>query len=139
MKGSEFVFDSVDLLHYHIQKISLKISGLYVYSPKWLRNKKSTINPKNNEGKCFQYAVTATLNYQNIKKNPQRILKIKPFINQYDWKEIDFLSHKKDWKTFELNNKSIALNILFVPYNSEKIRLAYKSKYNTMRENQEFC
>ena len=32
--------------------------------------------------------------------------------------------------------KSIALNILYVPHNTEKIRHAYKSKYNLTRENQ---
>ena len=37
---------------------------------------------------------------------------------------------------FELNNKSIALNILFVPYNNEKIRHASKSKYNSKWQNQ---
>ena len=47
-----------------------------------------------------------------------------------------FPSHSKDWKKFESNNKSIALNILYVPHNSEKIRHAYKSKYNLNRENQ---
>ena len=36
----------------------------------------------------------------------------------------------------ELNNKSIALNILYVPHNTEEIRHAYKSKYNLKRENQ---
>ena len=77
-----------------------------------------------------------SLNYQNIKKGPQRISKIKLFIDQYDWKEIDFLSEKKDQKKFELNNKTIALNILFVPYNTEEIRLAYKSKHNFKREYQ---
>ena len=46
MKESEFVFDSVDLLRYHLQKISLKRRGSYVDSPKWLKYKKSTINPK---------------------------------------------------------------------------------------------
>ena len=49
---------------------------------------------------------------------------------------MDFPSHGKDWKNFELNNKSIALNILYVPYNTEKIRHEYKSKYNLTRENQ---
>ena len=63
----------------------------------------------------MQYALTVALSYQNIKKDPQRISKIKPFINQYDWKEMNFLSHKEDWKKFESNNKSIALNVLFVP------------------------
>ena len=71
-----------------------------------------------------------------IEKNPQRISKIKPFIDQYNWKEIDFPSHSKDWKKFEQNNKTIALNILFVPHNTEKIRPAYKSKHNFKRENQ---
>ena len=62
--------------------------------------------------------------------------KIKTIIDQYSWKEIDFPSHSKDWKKLEQNNKTIALNILFVPYNTEKIRLAYKSKHNLKRDNQ---
>ena len=84
----------------------------------------------------FSYAVTVALVYQNIKKDSQRTSKINPFINQYDWKEIDFPSDQKDWNYFELNNKAIVLNILFAPYDTEKIRLAFKSKYNTKRENQ---
>ena len=63
-------------------------------------------------------------------------MKIKPFINQYNWKKIDFPSERRGWKKFELNNKSISLNILFVPYNAENIGLAYKSKYKFKRENQ---
>ena len=47
--------------------------------------------------------------------------KIKPFIDQYNWNEIDFPSTGNDWKKFELNNKSIALNILYVPHNTEKM------------------
>ena len=93
--------------------------------------KKATINPKNNVNKCFQCDLTVALNYQNIKNNQERISKTKPFINQYNQEEIDFPSHKKDWKKFELNNNPIALNILFVPYNNtEEIRHAYKSKYD---------
>ena len=76
MKGAEFTFDSVDLLHYHLQKTSLKRIGLsYTDSQKWMKNKKTTTNPKNNNHNCFQYASTATLNYQNIKSHPGRILK----------------------------------------------------------------
>ena len=50
-------------------------------------------------------------------------------IDQYNWKEIDFPVHRKDWKKFESNNESIALNIFFVPHNTKEIRHAYKSKY----------
>ena len=66
---------------YNPRKIILNRDGLYIDSPKWLKNKKVTINPKNNDDKCFEYAVTVALNYQNIKNNPERISKIKPFID----------------------------------------------------------
>ena len=75
-----------------------------------------------------------TLNHEEIKKNPQIITKIKTFTDEYNWKEI-FYQIKKNWKKFELNNKSIVLNILYVPHNTEEIKHAYVSKYNTNREN----
>ena len=98
------------------------------------KNKKATINPKNNDDRCFQYVLTPAVNHEQIKKNPQRISKIKPFIDQYNWKEIDFPSHRKHWKKIEVNNESIPLNILYVPYNTKKIRRAYKSKYILKRK-----
>ena len=42
---------------------------------------------------------------------------------------------RKHWKKFELNNKIIALNILYVPHNTQEMRHAYVSKYNSNREN----
>ena len=71
MRGSEFVFDGVDLLYYELHKISLNRGGSYIDSPEWLKNKKTTINPKNNDDKYFQYALTVALNYQHIKNNPK--------------------------------------------------------------------
>ena len=65
----------------------------------------------------------------------KRISEIEPFIEQYNWKEIDFPSTSKDWKKFELNN-GIAINILYVPHNTKKIHVAYKSRYNLTREKQ---
>ena len=68
-----------------------------------------------------------SLNLEQIKKDPQR-QKSSPFIDQYNSKEVDFPSNKKGWKKFESNHKSIVLNSLYVPYNNEEIRHAYKSK-----------
>ena len=89
--------------------------------------KKSTINPKDNDDKCFQYAVTLALNLDNINKHPQRVSKIKPFIDQCNWKDIDFPPTNKDWRKLELNN-DIVLKILYIPLNTKKIQLAYRSK-----------
>ena len=63
--------------------------------------------------------------------------KIRPFINQYNQKGVQFPSHQEEWKKFEQNNKTIALNILFLPHNTKTIRLEYKSNYNSQqRESQ---
>ena len=129
MKGSDFEFDGVNFVYYDFNKISISRGVSYIDSPKWLKNKKSTINLKNNDYKCFQHAVTLVLNLDRINNHLQIISKIKPFIEQYNWKEIDFPSNSKDWKKFELNNE-IALNILYVPHNTKKIHIAYKSKHN---------
>ena len=135
MKSSEFEFDGVNFLYYDFNKISINRSGSYRDSPKWLKDKKSTIDPKNNDYKCFQYVVTLALNLDKINKHPQKISKIKPFIDQYNWKDIDFPATSKDYKKFELNNE-IARNILYVPHNTRKIHVAYKLKHNLTRENQ---
>ena len=74
MRGSEIVFVGVNGLHYDFNKI------------------------KSNDQKCFQYALTVALIYEQIKSHPERILKIKPFIDHYNWKDIDFPSHSKDWE-----------------------------------------
>ena len=135
-KGSDFIFESVDLLSYSFHKISLKRGKSYIKSPEWVINKRATINPKNKDNKCFQYSITVALNHQNIENHPERISNIKPFIDKYNWKGIDFPAGIKDWKKFERNNKTISLNILSIPYNTKVINLAYKSKYNRKRENQ---
>ena len=71
-----------------------------------------------------------------MKYNLERISKLKRHANNQNWKDINFPAGIKDWQKFERNNKNIALNILSVPYNKEKISLIYKSNYNRKRKNQ---
>ena len=135
MKGSNFTFERIDLLEYHLHQISLNRGSSYIKSSEWTKNKRVTINRKNTKNNsCFQYAITAALNYQNIDHHPERISKLKPFINNYNWKDIEYPSHSKDWRKFECNNKSIALNILYVPFNTRQIKQAYISKHNDERD-----
>ena len=46
MRGSEFIFDSVDALYYDLNKISLSSGESYIDSPEWIKDKKATINTK---------------------------------------------------------------------------------------------
>ena len=105
MKGSDFEFDGVNFLYYDFNKTSINRGGSYIDSTQWLKNKKSTINPKKNDDKCFQYAVTLALNLNSLDNHPERISKIKPFINKYNWKDIDFPAMSKDWKNLNLITK----------------------------------
>ena len=73
MKKSRFTFERVDILEYHLHKISLNRGSSYIESPKWIKNKGVTINPKNTkDNNCFQYEVIAALNYQNIDPHPEK-------------------------------------------------------------------
>ena len=73
MRGSDFGFDGVIVLYYDFNKTSIYRGGSYIDSPKWLKDKKSTINPKNNDHKCFQYALTLAVNLNNIDNHIERI------------------------------------------------------------------
>ena len=100
-------------------------------SPDWIVNKKATINPKNEkDNKRFQWSIISGLNYNKIKK---KYLKKK--IENLKRVDIDLLSYQRDWENFEQNNTSVALNVLFVSYNIEEIKLAYKSRYNNKSKN----
>ena len=121
IRGSEFVFDYVESFDYIFHKVDLKRSGSYIETPEWLNNKDATINCQNDDDKCFQYAITIALHYDEIGSNHQRVNKVKPFIDQYNWKDINIPSHVDDWKKFALNNKSIALNVLSIPEGEKTI------------------
>ena len=59
---------------------------------------------------AFHMLLTIALNYQNIKQNPERKSKIKLLVNQYYWKEIDYLSHKKKRNIYHIKKIGKSLN-----------------------------
>ena len=54
------------------------------------------------------------LNFEEIKKDPQIVSNIKPVINDYNLEGISHPSKIEDWKRFQKNNLTIALNILYI-------------------------
>ena len=130
MKGSSYTFKCIESLEYHFHRVTLNRGSSYIPSLEWPINKK-TINSKNTkDNKCSQYAITATLNYQNIGNNPQRITNLIPFIANYNWNDINFPAGHQDNSAFEKNNSNIVINILFIPHKTQEIRQAYISKHN---------
>ena len=134
MKGSDFIFNSAQLMYYKCHKVNFKRGGSDIDSSNWLENKKATTNRKNEDDKCFQYAETIAINYEKIKCNLERILNIKPFINKYNWVEMNYPWKIDDWKTFEKINLKIALNISYIK--EKQILPGYISKHTSTREKQ---
>ena len=83
-------------------------------------HKKQKSNNKSHQGKtnkCFHYALTFTLNCEEIGKHPERITHIKPFINKYNCEGIKYLSEKDNWKKNQKNYLTIAVNVLYAKNN----------------------
>ena len=99
----------------------------------WLRCKKETIISGDTD---FDDALNDALNYQNIERDPQRIAKLRPYINKCNWEGIEFPAGTKDWKKFEQNNKTISLNVLYIPRNTETISVVHRSEYNNKHKKQ---
>ena len=103
LKDINFLLKCVESITYSFTKIIVK--NTFIESPDWIKDKKRTINPQNKDNKCFQYPVIISLYHKEIKNNPERISKIKPFINNLNWENINFSPEEQDYKTFETNNK----------------------------------
>ena len=84
----------------------------------------------------FKRCLVDALNYQNIKRNPERISKLKLYINKYNWKGVKSPAGTKEWIKFERNNKTIALNLLYMPHNTKTITVTYRSEYNNKHKKQ---
>ena len=117
-RGSEFIPDSVELLHYHFQRIDIRRPQSHIMSPDWTASKKASINPKiEKDNECFKWSIISGLNYNKIKeKELKKILKFKRV-------DTDFSSYQREWEEFEQSNTLFALNILFVLHNNEEVKL----------------
>ena len=75
---SSFALDKIMHLYINVHRLVLTRGGSYIELPKWLKSKKTVINPQNKDEKCFKWAVIAALHHEEIKKDHQRISKLRP-------------------------------------------------------------
>ena len=131
ISGSEFNFESVELMDYKLHRVPLRRGESHIKSPEWLLHKGATINLKNeNDDECLGWSTISALNYNEVTKK-----EFENIIKKIKYEDKDFSSHQGDWENFEQNNESIALNVLFSSQDSEEITLVYKSEHNLKQEN----
>ena len=115
IKGSDFVFESVELMDYKLHRVRLRRDESYIKFSEWLLNKEATINPKNkNDDECLWWSTISALNYNEItKKEFQNIFKK----NKHEDK--GFSSHQRDW---EILNKTMSQSLLMSYFNHKIVK-----------------
>ena len=119
-------------MYYKCDKVNFRRGGSSVGSPDWIKKKKATINPRNEDGRCFQYGMTVTLDYGEFELLPERVSNIKPSINKYNRKGMNYPLKRDDWEWLEKNNSAIGINILY--FKEKEICSAHVPKINWKSE-----
>ena len=110
MRGSNWIFDSIDVLELHTVKYKPLSGSSYIPLPKALPNKKTIINMKNDDDKCFKWCVTRALN--PVSRDGECITKIsRKQSEKLNWSDIKFPLELGTIDRFERQNKSIGVNV----------------------------
>ena len=104
----------------------------FVETAMCIKSNRAVLNPKSNDNKSFQYSITLSLYHKEIENNFNRITKIEPYTNNFNWNNINFPPTNQDYENFEINNENISLNIC--QFDNEKISQLNKSNYNRPKE-----
>ena len=81
---SDFSLDKIMHLYINFHRLALTRGSSYIELPEWIKNKKAVINPQNKDEKCFKWDVITALNHEEIKKDHQRISRLKSCENPYN-------------------------------------------------------
>ena len=137
---SGFTLDSIMHLDISFHELQLTRGSTYINLPAWIANKKAVINPQNQKDEeCFKWAVITALHHEEIDFHPERISKLKPYSDLYNWKGLKFPVAVNQIEKFEKNNKDIAVNVLYLYSPKEgkirdKIAILRRSDGNTTSE-----
>ena len=108
LRDSKFVFEMVMRMDISIHSLNLTRGSSYIPLPDWLSKKEAII--KNLDMKCFKWAVIAAMKWKEIKRNVQRVSKLRRY-DDLDWNGINFPVSTSDINRFEHRNE-ISVNIL---------------------------
>ena len=77
LRNNVFRFNAILFLNVNFHQLNLTRDRSYLPLPDWIVNKKTVINPKNEDNECFKWAVTAALHHEEINSHPERLSNIK--------------------------------------------------------------
>ena len=81
---SVFTLDKIMHMYINFHRLVLTCGSSSNELPEWMKSKKVVINPENKDEECFIWVVIAALHQGEIKKDDQRISKLRPYEKQYN-------------------------------------------------------
>ena len=115
ISGSEFIFESVEVMNYKLHRVRLRRGRSYTKSPKWLLHKGATINPKNeNDDEWLQWSTISALNYSEITKK-----EFESIFKKIEHENKDFY-HSKE--TGKILNKAMSQSLLMSYFHHKIVR-----------------
>ncbi|KAE9523187.1 hypothetical protein AGLY_016420 [Aphis glycines] len=114
MKNSQWRLDQILSLGININKYVPFKGSSYIPLPENIKNKHAIINVKNEDDKCFLWAILSALH--RCEKDPQRVTKYKKWKNDFDkeLKGIEFPVKTTDVPKFVKRTKDISINIYYL-------------------------
>jgi hypothetical protein len=107
--GSGWTIQSVDFLTLHSVAYRPIAGSSYIPTPKYIQNKKATINIQNKDEKCFLWSVLAALHPRKI--NRERLFQYQRYENELNLAGLSFPLSIKHVKKFENLNNNISINV----------------------------
>jgi len=123
-KGSNWIFSGIIKMEIKINKYQPFNGSSWIDLPKEIKLKKAVINPKNENNKCFMWAVL--MNFHTPKNHPERISNYKEHVNKFSWEGVEFPATKRSINAFEEANPDVGINVF--TWDGETINLWKKTK-----------
>ena len=134
--GSGWRVKSIEQVEIHIAKYTPLAGSSYIPTPKFVESKKACVNVKNEDNRCFAYAVTSALYPVDGKSHPQRPSHYKDHISKLNMEGIAYPVEIDSIHKFEKQNPPYGINVFIVEENEKKDkitpRLICKDKSKTI-------
>ena len=105
-QGSGWSVEEVEGIDISIARYVLVKGGSYKPLPPWIERKKAIVNVKNNDDKCFMWAIRSAL--YPAEQDPNRCSKYPT--DDLDWDGVEFPTSIRDISDFE-NNNNLSINV----------------------------
>ena len=109
--GSGWVLKSIDKLEIYVVNYKPLKGSSYIDLPNIIKHKKACINVKNNDQKCFAYAVVSAIHPINYPKDPTKVCYYKSKINELNMEGIQYPVSLENIRKYEKQNPKYGINV----------------------------